>query len=347
MRGQLSVFWIHTGSKARFEQDYRKLAALLQLPGHDDMKTDIRPAVKAWLESPTSGDWILVLDNADNVLDFYPKDRSGDGLVQFVPQGSKGTVILTTRDYYFAEEFAPMNTLEKGEMNPDEALQLFTDRYPASTAKDERPAALLLEELQYLPLAIVQAAAYLRQNRLLRPSGYLQRFRATKKDQRNLLSTRFSDIRRESGSGSAGEETILATFAITFEQIRSQWPLAGSFLEIMACIDRQGIPVDLFHQSVPENADIGASDVALSKLTDFALITKAASSEGSTIGENSSFVMHSLVHVSVQDFIFTRENMPAAIAKTGKILRKILPDGEHENWSVSQSADRLYSRAHG
>ena len=297
------------------------------------MKTDVRPAVKAWFESPASGSWILVVDNADNILDFYPgsqvthttsEDHSGDGLAQFVPQGSKGTVIVTTRDYDVAYRLADMNILEKGQMNPNEAVQLFTDRY-LNTAEEEGPVSLLLEELQYLPLAIVQAAAYLRQNRLLRPSGYLQQFRATKKNQRNLLSKPFSDIRRESS-----EETILATFAITFEQIQRQWPLAESFLEIMACIDRQGIPVDLFHHSVPENADINAPGEALGKLIDFALITETA------IDKSTLFVMHALVHVSVQEFISAREKMQDALVKTGKILREILPNGEYGNWSVGQ-----------
>ena len=319
---------------------------LLQLPGHDDMKTDIRPVVKGWFESPASGSWFLVLDNADNMLDFYPqsqlKDKIDDfypqsqlndktdedhsiGLAQFVPYGSKGTVLVTTRDYSVADKLAEMNILSKHKMTHDEAMQLFKDRYP--DAGEDATSAMLLLELDHLPLAIVQAAAYLRQNRLLQPSGYLQQFRATKKNQLSLLSKHFSDLRRESGS--AGEETILATFAITFEQIRSQWPLAGSFLEIMACIDRQGIPVDLFHQSVPEGIDVNATGEALSKLIDFALITSAGS-------ESSSFVMHALVHVSAQGYISAREKMQAAMEKTGKILQRILPNGKHENWSVGQ-----------
>ena len=42
---QVSVFWVHAGNKARFEQDYRKLAKLLRLPECDDPKQDIRPIV--------------------------------------------------------------------------------------------------------------------------------------------------------------------------------------------------------------------------------------------------------------------------------------------------------------
>ena len=68
----VSVFWVHAGSRARFEQDYRKLAKLVELPGCDEPKEDIRPVVKDWLESPKSGDWILVVDNADNKRRFLP-----------------------------------------------------------------------------------------------------------------------------------------------------------------------------------------------------------------------------------------------------------------------------------
>ena len=51
----VSVFWVYAGSKARFEQDYRKLAKLVGLPECDDPKQDIRPIVKDWFESPKSG----------------------------------------------------------------------------------------------------------------------------------------------------------------------------------------------------------------------------------------------------------------------------------------------------
>jgi hypothetical protein len=58
----IAVFWIHSANKARFEQDYRRLAKLVGLPGHDDSKLDIRPIVRDWLEGPESGEWILVLE---------------------------------------------------------------------------------------------------------------------------------------------------------------------------------------------------------------------------------------------------------------------------------------------
>ena len=78
-----------------------------------------------------------------------------------------------------------------------------------------------------------------------------------------------------------------------------------------------------------------ATNEFLGKLIDFALIIDAG------IGDDFSFVMHALVHVSVQEFICTRETMQAAMENTGETLRKVLPNGEHENWGVGQPVYRL------
>jgi hypothetical protein len=69
-----SVFWIYSESPARFDEDYRKLATLVKIPGYNesDPNQDTRGIVKNWLESKESGNWILVLDNADNKTDFFP-----------------------------------------------------------------------------------------------------------------------------------------------------------------------------------------------------------------------------------------------------------------------------------
>ena len=119
------------------------------------------------------------------------------------------------------------------------------------------------------------------------------------------------------------------------------WGLWGerSFLEIMACIDRQGIPGGLFCESVRDGLDINAAGQALSKLIDFSLITQAA------IGEGSSFVMHALVHVSIQEFLSIGEKMHAAMEKTTEILSRVLSGGTHESWSVSRTAHVFYIRA--
>jgi signal recognition particle GTPase len=88
--------------------------------------------VKQWLESPQSGDWIFVIDNADNRLDFYPEPNESDtisiaqyGIAKFIPRGSKGTIIVTTRDREVAWNLVNQNILIKPELNPEQAIELF------------------------------------------------------------------------------------------------------------------------------------------------------------------------------------------------------------------------------
>lgn len=156
-RPYISVFWIHAVNHVRFEQDYRMLAALAKLPGHDDPKQDIRPVVKAWLEGPDSGEWILVLDNADNKNDFFNSNDSSlqtsFDLADFLPQGTKGTIIVTTKDREVAEELTGLNSVAKEEMGHIEVEELFKQHNPTNL-EDIELVRHLLEALQYLPLAL-------------------------------------------------------------------------------------------------------------------------------------------------------------------------------------------------
>ncbi|KAI5800681.1 hypothetical protein FPQ18DRAFT_301297 [Pyronema domesticum] len=137
---QRPVFWIHAGSITQFEADCRKLGSLAKIPGHNDTKQNIGLIVKQWLEDPQSGEWILVIDNADNKLDFYPEGPKSteskesdtvsesiahDGIAKFIPRGSKGTVIVTTRDREVAKYLANQNVIVKPKLHPEQAIELF------------------------------------------------------------------------------------------------------------------------------------------------------------------------------------------------------------------------------
>ncbi|KAA8895944.1 hypothetical protein FN846DRAFT_301079 [Sphaerosporella brunnea] len=318
----VSVFWVHAGSTARFEQDYRKLARAVELPGWDDAKKDIRPIVKEWLESPKSGNWILVLDNADNAANFFSTDEStaSDGLASFVPQGAKGTVVVTTRTREVADQLAGMNILSKDVMETDQAEQLFIQHYPATTDHERESILLLLRVLHNLPLAIIHVAAYLRRNPTFSPSKYINLFNSTRDSQMHFLSKPFSDLRR-----GATAETVLATFSITFRQIQEQSPLSGSLLKLIACIDRQSIPHELLADSGFEGAnDEFTLNEAISKLLNFSLLT--------TVQNGSAYEIHSLVHVSIAAFLTQRQEMDAVQRWTAELFARLLPNGEVHNW---------------
>jgi tetratricopeptide (TPR) repeat protein len=341
-----------------FEADCRKLGSLAKIPGHDDTNQNIGLIVKQWLESPQSGEWILVIDNADNKLDFYPEPRSTqaepkesdnaaiahDGIAKCIPRCSKGTVIITTRDREVAKYLANQIVIIKSELSPEQAVELFyqycsnTESTPGDTPGDTTPdnttpddtTALpqLLLELQHLPLAIVQVAVYLDLNRSITISRYLEMFRkGTKESQKRLLSKPHHNLWRDQKETA---ETILTTFPITFRQIHQQSKLADSFLRFMACIDRKAIPRDLLFQIQLDGiAEESIISEALDKLVNFSILQNSKVDFGCGKG----YEIHSLVHLAMQTYLESESGeIETALAKASTILANTLPNSRYENW---------------
>jgi hypothetical protein len=97
------VFWVHADNYEKFMQGYQKIATIARLSAElqgEEMMT----AVRLWLEAQAK--WLLVLDNADDLGSFgLDHGRSGsdkldnlNNLFSFVPHGSHGTILWTTRD---------------------------------------------------------------------------------------------------------------------------------------------------------------------------------------------------------------------------------------------------------
>jgi hypothetical protein len=104
---------------------------------------------------------------------------------------------------------------------------------------DKTAVEELLEILGYLPLAIVQAAAFINNNDIS-VSGYILLFRHTGTES-DLFSERFEDLSRYREMDS----TVAKTSHISSDQIQKQDRLAAEYLLFMACIDCIDIPWSL------------------------------------------------------------------------------------------------------
>ena len=59
------MFWLHASNAARLEQGYQQIAAVAEIPGRDDPKTNTLQLVYQRLCDPRNDRWLMVLDNAD------------------------------------------------------------------------------------------------------------------------------------------------------------------------------------------------------------------------------------------------------------------------------------------
>jgi hypothetical protein len=135
-----SVYWVHSGSKQQFLADYRQIAALAKIPGHENAEGDkLLLIVRKWLEGTESGNWVLVVDNADNKLDVFSRTDCGnngpqcdlpEGLSAYISQGPKGIVAITTRDMEVTHHLADSNVISKERMDLKDAEALFRNNYP-------------------------------------------------------------------------------------------------------------------------------------------------------------------------------------------------------------------------
>ncbi|CUS13680.1 unnamed protein product, partial [Tuber aestivum] len=70
--GDRHAFWVQGSGLLKFSEGFRDVAQLAQIPTANAVKDEegYLKSIKKWFEGPNSGDWILVIDNADNDAEF-------------------------------------------------------------------------------------------------------------------------------------------------------------------------------------------------------------------------------------------------------------------------------------
>jgi hypothetical protein len=245
------VFWIHASNTPRLEQGYQHIAAVADIPGRDDPKINVLELVNQWLCDPRNGRWLMVLDNADNGKVFFSGNKSNERgpLVSFLPEAAHGSILITSRNGLAARSLVGSDghVIAIQPMNEEESLALLRARIPTpqsggseETGEKERA---LVHALEYIPLAITQAAAYIA-NRLplITVSAYLRMFHESESKRTRLLQNEdFTDHRRNPSIRYA----MITSWQLSLEQIHQERPAAAVLLALMSLCDRQGIPEDL------------------------------------------------------------------------------------------------------
>ena len=129
-------------------------------------------------------------------------------------------------------------------MSKHEVLILLQERDLQGTDEDLLELAC---QLEYLPLAIIQAAAYIT-SRSMPVKRYISLLRADDNQPVSLLD-RVPEVQF---SGSRLIVSVASTWKLSFDQIRDQDPQAADLLEVMTFFDRQRIPIEWLRGSVNE-----------------------------------------------------------------------------------------------
>ncbi|KAH8704321.1 kinesin light chain 1 [Phaeosphaeriaceae sp. PMI808] len=321
------VFWVPAISQESFELAYREIGIRLRIPGTTDDNADIIKLVKEALSSGSLSNWLMIVDNADDLgvlSGSTNSDLKSARLADCLPYSNRGTILFTTRSRKVAGELTPSSVLELKDMNRAEAGQLLARRITKQALlSDEVAVNELLEVLTCLPLAIVQAAAFINNNDIS-VSEYISLFQHTGTEA-ELFSEHFEDPSRCQEMDS----TIAKTWHISFEQIRRQDRLAAEYLSFMACIDRINITQSL----LPPGGSLVQQVKALGTLTGYAFITERQRAVQEP-GRERYFDMHRLVHMaSVLWLDGHGERVTWANTAVAR-LEELVPYGGHERKEI-------------
>ncbi|KAK4245726.1 hypothetical protein C7999DRAFT_42748 [Corynascus novoguineensis] len=234
----ISVFWIHASNVERFRQGYALIAQECQIPGYDDPKTDVLPLVKKWLERKDGSQWLMVIDNADDMQIFFgkqtePVDNSLSGHMgtvgRYIPDCSHGAILVTTRNLQASSRLIKgKQPIKVGELNDEETVELLRTRLDGIDATPGDLSALS-SRLEHLPLALVQGAAFIQENDLTID----QYFRLLDNSDQHLVDLLSEEFKTE-GRDSETPRAVAETWILSFEQIQRQNALAGKLLSLMS-----------------------------------------------------------------------------------------------------------------
>ncbi|OTA61516.1 kinesin light chain [Hypoxylon sp. EC38] len=299
-----AVFWVPALSRKTFEQAYREIGKVLRIPqildNEIDSESDVRRLVNETLSSEESRPWLIIIDNADDVNILFNKVSTKDRrLIDDLPRSSKGSIIFTTRTQKAAVDLAGSRWFRLEQLDKTEARDFLDKRIlNRDLIGNDAVVQEFLEQLTYLPLAIVQAVAFIIKNDISL-TQYTQLFRNAQETSMELLREEFQDDSRYENANNA----VATTWYISFEHIRREDELAADYLAFMSCVRRDNIPASL----LPPDSPI-AMIKALGTLKAYAFITIQLGQQLQKTVDVEVYNVHRLVHTAMQEWLKIQNN---------------------------------------
>ncbi|KAL8903006.1 MAG: hypothetical protein Q9207_004213 [Kuettlingeria erythrocarpa] len=190
-----AIFWVPAFNPESFKKAYRDIGTHLGILGITNSRADVKKLIKERLSDPAFGQWSMIVDNADDTSVFVDplQEQSGvNRLIDWLPLSRKGSLIFTTRSRKIAIDLAGSNVMRLGELDESEAKEMLERQLLQKDLLEGDDVYDFLKILAYLPLAIVQAVAFVNGNNI-RLSQYTALYKTSEQDATDLLNLEFQD----------------------------------------------------------------------------------------------------------------------------------------------------------
>jgi tetratricopeptide (TPR) repeat protein len=322
-----AVLWANAEDYRTLASDFLQIAGkdLLNLPERVEQNQElIITAVKRWL--CTHYNWLLILDNVNDL----------EEVETFIPRAEHGRVLLTTRDQTLGDTVDYQLHIDK--MKPEEAATFLLRRVrilpeeaslDITSISDQENANAIAEGLDYLPLALDQAGAYIDETKCGLPE-YLNLY----EKQHEVL------LKRRSRLAIRYRETVTTTWSISFQKVERANPISADLLRFFAFLHADAIPEEIITAS---SQDLGpliqqidsalALNEAIEELIKYSFIKRNT--------DNRAVSIHRLVQTVLKDEMDKDERRLWA-ERTVHAVARIFP---YADYTSLQSCERYFLHA--
>lgn len=239
IRQKSHVFWVNATSRRSLEQSYRDIAESLGMDCAGDSLQVMLRRVASWLNREENGLWTVVLDNFDDGSIF---DTDDPHMSKLLPQSRNGFTLITSRTFNMAQQLtgSARNIWSLPPLTEDGALELLRGKLVGKCEEEE--GRELVRLMDYMPLAISQAAAYIN-NSASRVSlqEYMELFKSSDGRAKLLNWDDYSDLQRYHDASNS----ISQTWMLTLQRLQEERPSAIDLLSFMSFFSPQAIPEDV------------------------------------------------------------------------------------------------------
>ena len=226
------IYWITAVDQASLLSDYQKIAWKAGLKGLPSLKPiEVAEKVLIWLRQEES--WLLVIDNLDDI----------DVIVGFLPEnGPQNHTLITTRNPN--SDGIPAEGLEVPLLNVLDSIDLLSTLSHIEISTESETAESLqtrqiVEELGCLPLAIEQAAAYVREV-AGDFSTFLDDYRRNHKDVHQWVSQGYRSY----------PHSVATTWFMSFNIVQRNHPQAAKLFQLLSFLNPDGVLIDFLQSGI-------------------------------------------------------------------------------------------------
>ncbi len=208
-----SLLWIQASSAEHLDKSFRDALDRLDIKPSPDI--DPFKVVEDWLRKPQNGPWLMIVDNVDDLDVIFSRSTQESPskdklqLLSCIPHVPHGSVLFTTRWKHVANNITTRDHICLSEMNEEQGVCLIKSRL-GEAYEHSTDTKAFLEELGYIPLAIMHAAAFMSENGV-GVSEYLETYRKSEADKSSMLQPAMNSmgVRDSNEAYSTDEHPVL------------------------------------------------------------------------------------------------------------------------------------------